>query len=176
MANHNSKPLPSPIFTSMSAAEREQVLALLETQTYQGGDTILREGESTQRLWIIVSGRCEVFILRSDRTENRLATLEPGAVFGEMSFFHPAPHSATVRAETEVEVMRLTRQKFDQLHELSPGAACKIAANTAGIIAERLRRMDKWVRDFVENREGETHPVKEEWEEFRAKLYSDWQF
>ena len=176
MTNLDKTPLVSPVFTNMTTDEREQVVTLLEPQTYQAGDVILREGDSTQLLRIIVRGRCEVFILRSDGSDNRLAVLEPGAVFGEMSFFHPAPHSATVRAATEVEVMRLSRQKFDRLHELASGAACKIAANTAGIIAERLRRMDQWVRDFVENREGKSRPVKEEWEEFRAKLYSDWQF
>lgn len=176
MPNLNVKTSLSPVFADMTPDEREQVMTLLERETYPAGKIILREGDSTQLLWIIVSGRCEVFILRRDGTENRLAILEPGAVFGEMSFFHPAPHSANVRALTEVEVMRLSREKFDRLHDFAPGASCKIAANTAGIIADRLRRMDEWVRELVEN-SGEKSPrVKEEWEEFRAKLYSDWQF
>jgi CRP-like cAMP-binding protein len=176
MSNVNLKTSLSPIFAGMTPDEREQVMRLLEHETYPAGNVILREGKSNQLLWIIVGGQCEVFVLRSDGTENPLAILEPGAVFGEMSFFHPAPHSATVRASTDVDVLRLSREKFDRLHDLAPGAACKIAANTAGIIADRLRRMDEWVRDFVENSQDKSPRVKEEWEEFRAKLYSDWQF
>ena len=101
--------------------------------------------------------------------------LEPGGVFGEISFFDAAPHSASVRAMSEVEVMRLTREKYDLLCEIGMGAACKIAVSTIGVVAERLRRMDAWVRDLVEQPEVAVHH-KEEWKEFRAKLYADWQF
>lgn len=166
----------SPLFAGMNLDERQQVLMLLEQENYPAGTEILREGESTQHLSIIVSGQCEVFILRHDKSENQLAVLDAGAVFGEMSFFHQAPHSATVRTMTPVHVMRLSRNKFDRLQEVCPSASCKIAANTAGVIANRLRRMDEWVRDFVELEHSHAQERKEEWQEFRAKLFSGWHF
>jgi len=172
MPKTDPKSQTSPLFENLNLDERQQVLELMEQKVYPQDTEILREGESTQYLWVIVSGQCEVFILRSDKSENRLAVLEPGAVFGEMSFFRQAPHSATVRCMTEVDVIRLSRERFDRLHAVCSSASCKIAANTAGVLANRLRRMDDWVRDFVEKDNGH----KEEWQEFRAKLFSGWQF
>ena len=163
-----------PIFQDMSLDERQQVLELLERETYPTGETILREGRETQILWIIVHGRCEVVKMMKDGSEQQLAVLEQGAVFGEMSFFVPAPHSASVRTLTEVEVMRLSREKFDQLEQAGATAAYKIAFNTVRVLSDRVRRMDEWNYDLVERPEASQH--REEWREFRAKLYADWQF
>ena len=103
-----------------------------------------------------------------------LTSFDIYAVFGEMSFFHEAAHSASVRTLTEVEVMRLSRGAYDELTTISPSAAHKVASSTANILADRLRQMDDWVCHLVERPEGAGH--RKEWHDFRAKLYSDWEF
>ncbi len=70
--------------------------------------------------------------------------------------------------------MRLTRENFELLQAKSPTAAYKIAVSVLAVMAQRLRRMDDWICDFVERSEGADH--REEWHDFRAKLYADWQF
>ena len=79
----------------------------------------------SQNLWILLEGTCEVF-----RQENGgepgslplvLATLEPYAAFGEMSFFQTAPHSASVRGETRVKLLCLTKSQSDELLERAIG-------------------------------------------------------
>ncbi|MBT4867873.1 MAG: cyclic nucleotide-binding domain-containing protein [Planctomycetaceae bacterium] len=162
------------VFQEMTPEEKQPVLALMEHETYPAGETILREGLSIQILWIIVRGQCEVVKTTSKGSEQQLAVLGPCAVFGEMSFFHEAAHSASVRTLTEVEVMRLSRGAYDELTTISPSAAHKVASSTANILADRLRQMDDWVCHLVERPEGAGH--RKEWHDFRAKLYSDWEF
>src|ERR1700688_2603348 len=94
-----------PIFQGFTVDEYEQVLALLEQEAYAKGDVIIDEGKTKQDLWIVVKGSCEVVKMNKSKNERQLAILESGAVFGEMSFFQEAPHSATVRARTDVKVM-----------------------------------------------------------------------
>ena len=163
-----------PIFQGFTYDEYESVLSLLEQKSYRNRDVILHEGESERSLWILVKGTCEVVKLNKGNSERLLATLEAGAVFGEMSFFQAAPHSATVRASAEVEVMRLTREKYDQLYLFCPQASYKIAICVVSLMAQRLRSMDDWVCNFIERAEGADH--REEWHDFRSKLYADWQF
>ena len=164
----------SPLLKQMTSKERERFFSLIERNTYPKGETILREGRSIQMLWIIVDGQCEVLKETRNGGDQQLAVLEPGAIFGEMSFFDAAPHSASVRALTDVEVLRLSRQKFDELQKMCPEAAYRIALATAEILAARLRKMDEWICELVERPDGAHH--REEWREFRAKLYSDWKF
>lgn len=163
-----------PIFQGFTVEEYEQVLALLEQEAYAKGDVIIDEGKSKQDLWIVVQGNCEVVKMNKSRSQKRLATIEVGAVFGEMSFFQKAPHSATVRAMSAVKVLRLTRENFEILQARSPAAAYKVAMSVLAVMAQRLRRMDDWTCDFIERSEALGH--REEWHDFRAKLYADWQF
>lgn len=167
--------LECPIFHQMSSEEYQYVLELFEHKNYQQDKEILSEGLSVQKLWIILHGRCEVVKSQPDGKTRILAVLEKGAVFGEMSFFHPAPHSATVRAITDVEVMRLSRDNFDRLQLLCPSAAFRIAENTTAVLAERLRRMDEWTADRLDGLSANDNQ-REEWHEFRAKLYTEWEF
>lgn len=161
-----------PLFQDMSAAERAEVFELLEPVNYTAGETILREGKSIRMLWIIQRGQCEVVKKTKNGIEQRLAVLEQGAVFGEMSFFHPAPHSATIRTLDAVELLRMSLESFLRLEAAHPAAAHRIVKNTVMVLVSRLRRMDDWVRDLLETPEAAGH--REEWQEFRAKLYSEW--
>jgi CRP/FNR family transcriptional regulator, cyclic AMP receptor protein len=162
------------LLQDMTPSEIEEVLELCEPRTYPAGTTILKEGKSVQYLWIVLRGTCRVVKSMKTGGEQELARLEAGAVFGEMSFFNPAPHSASVITVTEVEVMRLPRDRFDRLELTGSRAAYKITRNTARTLAERLRRMDQWTGELVEKPEAAGH--REEWREFRSKLYSDWGF
>jgi CRP/FNR family transcriptional regulator, cyclic AMP receptor protein len=163
-----------PIFQGFTVDEYEQVLQLLEQRTYPKGEIILHEGRTSQALWIVVKGSCEVAKRNRKKDEKQLATLEPGNFFGEMSFFQKAPHSATVRALTEVRVMRLSRESYDKLPDRCPSAAYKITLAVVSLMAQRLRRLDEWICELVERPEGASH--RDEWHDFRAKLYADLQF
>lgn len=164
-----------PLFWNMTESEVGEVRRRLTPEVYPKGNVILREGKSFQVLWIIVKGECEVFKMVKPDVEQRLTILDPGSVFGEMSFFQPAPHSASVRAVTEVEVMRLARKEFEELETVSPPVVQKMLANTVRVLADRLRRMDDWTCELFERPDGpETH--RKEWRDFRSKLYTDWHF
>jgi CRP/FNR family transcriptional regulator, cyclic AMP receptor protein len=167
--------LECPLFQEMTPEESRLILELFEHESFPQGEEILEEGLTTQMLWIIVRGQCEVGKSNGNGEHRTLAQLEQGAVFGEMSFFKAEPHSASVRALTDVKVMKLSREKFDQLREQSPIVAYKIASNTAIVLAERLRRMDDWTAELF-NKPNANPRQKEEWHEFRAKLYTEWEF
>jgi len=162
------------LFRGMIASERQELLAMLENRSYSPGETILAEGESFQFVWIVLKGRCQVVKKVKSAEEKELWVLEPCDVFGEMSFFNPAPHSASVRALSEVEVVRLPREKYDLLLRGGSLAAYKLAFNTMGVLVERLRRMDDWIADRMERNNAPEH--HEEWMDFQSKLYTGWTF
>jgi CRP/FNR family transcriptional regulator, cyclic AMP receptor protein len=163
-----------PLFRGMTQAERQELAGLLDPSAYSPGDVILSEGDSIQRMWILLSGSCRVTKKSKSGVEQELSILEPFGVLGEMSFFQPAPHSATVCAVTPVETLCLSRARYDMLLRVGSFAAYKLAFNTMSIIIERLRRMDKWVAEHMEHNNSTAH--REEWMDFHSKLYTGWQF
>ncbi len=162
------------IFEGMTADDRRELLERMELHRYPPKDRILREGLSIQILWVIVKGHCAVTKTLADDEQRNLAELGPGDIFGEMSFFRSAPHSASIRTINDVEVLMLRRDKFDELVAEGSSAALRIAVNTAAVLAERLRRMDDWICDLVEQPEAANH--REEWQQFRSTVYTNWDF
>lgn len=153
--------------------EEPELRAFLERVLYEGfpaGQDILTEGKEYQGLWIVLRGKCEV-MKQGRHRESRLAVLEPGNAFGEMSFLQTVPHSATVRSMTEVETMRLMRDRYEDLRQACPSAAHKIALNIIRIVADRLRRMDEWTCELVERDHDKRKHA--EWQEFRSRLYTE---
>lgn len=164
-----------PIFRGFGPAEWERLLDIADLKEFGPGEVILSQGERSQRLCVLLEGSCEVFHTLAGQTSSEpttLATLEPFANFGEMSFFHPAPHSASVRAKTGVKLLVIERAKYDALCQEQASAACKLALNTVESLAERLRRMDDWVDELVHR--GQANQRIPEWNRLRATLFDGW--
>ena len=71
-----------------------------ERRGLAAGDTLIREGERTGRLYVLINGQVEVV-----KGETVVASVaDAGAIFGEMSILLGLDHSASVRAVTPCEV------------------------------------------------------------------------
>ncbi len=161
-----------PTFDGLAAADASRIARDLTRMNFDAESTILHEGKSIQALWIILSGECIVSRTAADGSEMILAELKAGDVFGEMSFVRSAPHSATIRARTAVSVCTYTREDFLKLASAQPSAAFRICSNISAVLAERLRKMDNWICELVERPEAVNH--RDEWQTFRAAVYSNW--
>jgi PAS domain S-box-containing protein len=99
-------------------------------KTCQKGDALFVEGDESQDLYFLVSGRLEV--LKGDKKIAEIT--ESGALFGELSLLLGAKRTATVQAENEVKVLRIPRNDVSTFLKDFPAAAEKITQ----IIARRL--------------------------------------
>lgn len=162
-----------PIFHDMTEGERAELCDIAHVCDYQPGEVVLRQGETGQHLWIVLSGRCRVA-----RSVNSgvgcvidLAELGPRDQFGEMSFFHTAPHSASIEALSPFKLLRIDRTDYDRLIAAGSIAAHKLALNCVDDLADRLRRMDEWVTDLLCKQDNKNNAS--EWTRFREKLFSN---
>jgi CRP/FNR family cyclic AMP-dependent transcriptional regulator len=163
-----------PLLYNFNETERRQMADIAVVKHFAPGEVIVRQGEDSQVLWVVLEGKCEVVKHPEQSTTDSivLAILEPYSHFGEMSFFSPAPHSASVRAQTAVTALAIDRRDYDDLIRQGIWAAYKLAYNTVQGLADRLRRMDQWVAELAaHNPANERVP---EWSAFRDKLFNGW--
>ena len=175
-----------PLFHNFNETECRQVAEIAQYKEFAPGDLIIRQGQRSQELWILLEGRCDVIKLTDAEKPHGeavvLAALEPYSHFGEMSFFHSAPHSASVRARTTVQLLRIIRGDYEELIQEGCRAAYKLAYNTVECLAERLRKMDQWVADLMAkssaNGDVTVTPIPgasvQEWSDFREKMLTSW--
>jgi CRP-like cAMP-binding protein len=96
---------------SQDDAALEKMLSALPVTTYRAGETILRDGSKTGRLFILKSG--EVAVLKNSAEIARAD--QPGAVFGELAALLDQPHLADVRAlqDSDLHVADVTLLEKD---------------------------------------------------------------
>jgi CRP/FNR family transcriptional regulator, cyclic AMP receptor protein len=162
-----------PLLKNFTSDEAGQLLGIAETVEFEPGAIVLAEDKESSNLWIVLDGTCEI-VKKSDQTGRQVALAEVQANqhFGEMSFFHPAPHSASVRAKTAVKLLRIGRREYDHLVDGQCPAAYKLAFNTIGGLAERLRRATDRLAD-LDSAEPSIKPPSE-WSTFRSKMFDAW--
>jgi CRP-like cAMP-binding protein len=121
-----------PLFSACSKRELQAVAKAVERLTVPAGKVLVTEGSAGAEFFVVIEGRARV-----ERHGREVATLGPGAFFGDLALLDPAPRNATVVATTEMDVARIGQRAFDQLLEL-PGFSKKLLAG----LARRLRQED----------------------------------
>jgi flavin-dependent dehydrogenase len=108
----------NPKTTAVIDGSQEVSMAKTELgRDFRIGDTIVRQGEIGECMYIIQSGQAEV-VQSQDGLETRLAVLGKGDIFGEMAIFQKESRSATVRAITDLRVLTVDKKVFLQrVHE-----------------------------------------------------------
>lgn len=162
-----------PAFRGLNAGERHQLQEIGREKTFEPGERILVQGKSSQYLWIVLEGRCQVVRDTPQDGPVVLAELEPLQLFGEMSFYSPAPHSANVVAETAVKLLCIDRSDYDDLIRDNVPAAYKLAYNIVEGVAAKLRRMDERVAELSAEQDGRDDSHLE-WRQFRDRLFKGW--
>ena len=107
-------------------------------RTYEDGETIVREGETGEAMYVIKDGTVEV-VVRRDGREVRLGTAGPGEVIGEMAIFDREVRSATVRAVGPVRALTVDRSTFLQRITEDPSLAFRIVRN----MSKRIRALSE---------------------------------
>ncbi len=120
-----------------------------EARRFAAGEVVVREGSAAQELCIVTRGSLEVLVEGDKAGELRkIATIDPGSVFGEQSFFDGKPRSASVRALADGEIRRLTLASFEVLAAKEPALARMVLFDLARILSLRLRETTGRVRDM----------------------------
>jgi NTE family protein len=88
-----------------------------EQRTFQRGEILIREGEPSDALYFVLSGRFSVHL---DGVDGPVAEIAQGQPIGEIGFFAGLPRTATVKALRDSLVLAITRERFRKLSETSP--------------------------------------------------------
>src|SRR4051812_38600163 len=115
-----------PLFSELSAAERDDLAGLLRPRNVQAQRAIFWVGEAGDEFYIIERGEVVISCPDADGKEVTLAVLGPGQFFGELSLFDGGRRTATARAKDEVRLLALGREPFRRFVASHPASAIHI--------------------------------------------------
>jgi CRP/FNR family cyclic AMP-dependent transcriptional regulator len=124
---------------------RSALMAIGRQRKFPKGAVLFAEGQTSDRVMVVLSGRVKVSYLTEDGKEVVLGLAGPGELLGEMSFLDRDPHSASNTALDLVETLVVTSTSFQAYLGQHPGAALALLR----LLSRRLRESDQMRVEFA---------------------------
>ena len=134
-----------PIFSLLTNDQAQGIADSVVKRRYRRGEIIVEHGRKSNALFILLTGRARVLTADSRGREVILAVLQSGDYVGEMSLIDNEPHSATVRAEIQTDMLILGRPEFARC---LPENSSLSYAIMRGLVA-RLRSADRQIESLA---------------------------
>jgi len=122
-----------PLFSALNKKELQLLGRASDELRVTAGKVLCEEGSPGHEFYLILDGKAAV-----KRGKKTVATLGPGRYFGEMALLDRGPRTATIAAETDMDVLVLGQREFSGILEEIPGVAHKLLSS----MAARLRESD----------------------------------
>lgn len=131
----------SPLFTGLEDEEIGRLIELSQVQEFAAGATIVAQGSAGDSLFLLAAGTLRVCAEGKAGRAITLATLkEQGAFFGEVAIVDPGPRSATVKADSDAMLLKVSLEALEQFFEEFKDTRVVVLRNLARVLAQRLRQ------------------------------------
>ena len=137
------------IFADLTDEELARVAEICNEQSFKFGQTIFKEGEPGNRLYMISDGEVRISRVVPGSGEEALTVLKPGACFGEMSVFDRSERSTDAIANKDCTLITISRSDFEMLLDFNRDIGYKVLWSVVRLLSERLRFPNDNLRSFL---------------------------
>jgi CRP-like cAMP-binding protein len=123
-----------PLFAACSQKDLQRIARASDEVEVPAGRTLMKQGDVGRECFVLVEGKVKV-----DINGRKVASLGPGAYFGELSLLDKGPRTATVTTETDSTVLVLGPREFSGVLDEVPTLAHKLLT----ALAQRIRELDE---------------------------------
>lgn len=142
-----------PLFFLINDKDLKGISDHLEEVSFEKDSIIIKEGDDGDGFYLIREGSVRVLASLPEEMENiTLSCLQKGDYFGEMSLITGDPRSATIVAETDVKLLKLLKNDFDQFILNNPSITVSLTHKLSErLIASNkvLRKREKYYKDRI---------------------------
>jgi CRP/FNR family cyclic AMP-dependent transcriptional regulator len=131
----------SKIATELTAAQCQTLAAAVSTRDLKPGDVLVREGDSDDHLYVVVSGALGVIKAAGTDNELTLNVMRPGDVVGELSFLDGATRFASLIAMGETRVLGLSRGDLEAMLDCDPHLVYRVMRAIVRVVHDIQRRL-----------------------------------
>ncbi len=136
-------------FADLTDEEVKVVSGVTRKASYKLGDTVFKEGEDGQSIYIIKKGEVKACKTAPDGELFTLTIMREGEIFGEMSFLDGRHHTSTIVAITDLDVYVINRKDFETIIEGHPWIVYKLMKNIVFTIHAIVRGMNSRYMEMI---------------------------
>jgi len=135
----------APMFALLDESELQTVSEMLDHRRFDKGATIFTYGDAGDCIYVLRSGRVQVYVENTEGQKIILAEYEAGDSFGEISLLDGGPRTATAVAVDDTEALTFDRENLLDFVRRHPHAAIDMLT----AMGKRLRATDELLRTHV---------------------------
>ncbi|NJK58155.1 MAG: cyclic nucleotide-binding domain-containing protein [Pleurocapsa sp. SU_5_0] len=124
------------------------LLEQAQVATYKQHDVILKEGRLSQAIYLVRQGTVRIERAATGR-DVAIAFLEPGEVFGEVSFLEGVPTTDAVIAQEDVEIFVINQAQLAGLLDTQPGLSDRFYQSLVHNLSSRLHQTSSLVSHLM---------------------------
>jgi CRP/FNR family cyclic AMP-dependent transcriptional regulator len=133
-----------PLFEGLTAEELQPIADMATTRSLPANSIVVNEGDQTESLYVILSGRVKIFLSDGDGKEVMLGIEGPGDYFGEM-VLDGGPRSASVMTLEPSQFSIIQKTDIERYLLNNPSVAVGIIRQLIG----RIRGLTDNVRSLA---------------------------
>ena len=137
------------IFKDLDDGELARVSEVCREQSFVSGEYVFREGESGNRLYLIIEGEVRISRTIPGSGEEALAVLKKGAMFGEMAVFDRSERSTDAISNGGTKCLTISRSDFELLLDFNRDIAYKVLWACVRMLSGRLRSTNDSLKSFL---------------------------
>ena len=135
--------------TRFSDVELAPLAARMRERHLRPGQILAKEGARGTEMYFIRKGTLAIVKGVTGGIEQVVAQIGAGEFVGEMALFDHRPRSATIRAETEAELLVLDRNAVQVLVNINPATAAAFLRALSEEFIGRLRRSNQLIAELT---------------------------
>lgn len=124
-----------PVFSGLDERNRRKLAKLCTFKSFEAGDVLYEEGAMGLGLFIVTSGRVELYKTSAEKKVG-LGRVATGGMLGQLALIDEQPRAASAAALEPTECLLLTRDSFGTLVKKEPQIAWCLTPDLAGRIRE----------------------------------------
>jgi len=128
---------PLPLFADLERDAFVDLVELLDYREIKEGEVICKEGQTTDRIFVLVAGKAEVS-RQVDGEAKTLAFLGGGSIFGEISMLTGAAPTSTITAVSDCDLLEIQREDLNQIARTFPSVPAVLATFAQQRMARNL--------------------------------------
>jgi CRP-like cAMP-binding protein len=146
-----------PLFHEIYDEEVEQIIQTCDVATFKKGEAIIRQGEESSDIAIILSGSASVVIRDKYNKEKVVSQINAGELFGELVLINETRRTADIVAKEETNILIISYNDFYSFFNDNPKVFALMVLNVTRMVTTRL----KSANNIINNLSHELQEAKE---------------
>lgn len=141
-----------PIFNHLENKQMQEIMRVTKSGSYKKGELIYRDGDRSDSLYIVSSGKIRIYRLSESGKEQLVRILYPGDFTGELALFRESIHKSYAETMKDTSVCMITRSDLQEFLLKFPSISLKILSEFSNRLDISETQTTRFATEKVETR------------------------